>query len=377
MKRFLLFINIAICITLFLFGLWPFSFLPRNQVSWLADKNGIHFQGKGIVYSADLSNSSSKDLFDTDAISIEILLQPEPESIQHTRHRHYAHILTFYHNKNSDLTIGQWKSNLNIRSGPADPTSHKLYKEIGLGNALATDKQRLITITSDRKGTSIYLDDKLARSYPNHSLLKNNKLSGKLVLGNSPAGDNPWTGKIFGLAIYGQSLTEGQVYSHYTSLSSYGKPVFSLNEQPTLLYLFDEQGGTMIHNNTGHLHHLIIPTTLKVPKKIILGLPSRDYWLSRSFLKDSLINILGFVPLGFLLSVYLSQMMHLPKRRIYLTAILLGGGISLAIELLQIYIPARSSSLPDLITNIIGTAMGVILFHALIIINKEFRVIHF
>ena len=43
-------------------------------------------------------------------------------------------------------------------------------------------------------------------------------------------------------------------------------------------------------------------------------------------------------------------------------ALLLGAGISLFIELLQVYLPTRDSSLTDVITNVLGTYIGARLF---------------
>jgi VanZ family protein len=46
--------------------------------------------------------------------------------------------------------------------------------------------------------------------------------------------------------------------------------------------------------------------------------------------------------------------------------VLLGFVFSLAIELLQVYLPTRDSSLLDLICNVVGTLIGVIIFHTIL-----------
>jgi VanZ family protein len=42
--------------------------------------------------------------------------------------------------------------------------------------------------------------------------------------------------------------------------------------------------------------------------------------------------------------------------------LLLGAGISLFIELLQVYLPTRDSSLTDVMNNVLGTYIGARLF---------------
>jgi glycopeptide antibiotics resistance protein len=76
-------------------------------------------------------------------------------------------------------------------------------------------------------------------------------------------------------------------------------------------------------------------------------------------LKDVLINIGGFVPLGFFFCAYFATIHS--WRRAAITTILLGASTSLAIEILQLYIPSRDSGMMDVITNTTGTVLGVAL----------------
>lgn len=70
--------------------------------------------------------------------------------------------------------------------------------------------------------------------------------------------------------------------------------------------------------------------------------------------KNSILNILLFVPLGFFLPVLWE-----PFKRVS-PVILFGLGLSLTIELLQI-LTYRATDVNDLITNVSGTAMGFLL----------------
>ena len=76
-------------------------------------------------------------------------------------------------------------------------------------------------------------------------------------------------------------------------------------------------------------------------------------------LKNSLLNILLFVPLGMILPLVWEK--HRNKKR----TLLFGFGTSLFIELLQI-LTFRATDINDLITNTLGTFVGFILADVLI-----------
>jgi len=68
-------------------------------------------------------------------------------------------------------------------------------------------------------------------------------------------------------------------------------------------------------------------------------------------LKNSILNVLLFVPLGFLLPVLWE------KYRTWKKTVLFGLGMSLVIEVLQIF-TFRATDINDLITNVFGTFLG-------------------
>src|SRR5207248_262794 len=73
---------------------------------------------------------------------------------------------------------------------------------------------------------------------------------------------------------------------------------------------------------------------------------------------DTLLNILGFIPLGFFLCAYLEDAKHYSRRNGFVGAIIFGVLTSLAIELLQVFLPSRDSSLLDVVNNVLGTIAG-------------------
>ena len=74
---------------------------------------------------------------------------------------------------------------------------------------------------------------------------------------------------------------------------------------------------------------------------------------------DLLVNVLAYVPLGFLLA--LTALPWMATRWAALVATLAGAGLSLALETAQGFIPGRVSSNLDLLTNGLGAMVGALL----------------
>jgi len=351
----------AICIVIsagiLLVGLWPFDFRPENKVEWLSDRNGIRFHGKGIVYSPDLLSGPKQTNFREGSITIEIWLQPEIEP-----NRYLPRILSFYDDKKfENFFVGQWKSELILRRRDLSSKKPETHKEIGLRDALPTGQVRFVTITSGTKGTSIYIDGR-RHFFPRYILIpENNRISNYLILGNSPTGESYWTGNLYGLAIYNKELSEEKVFQHFQMLVDRKGFVLPSEESIVALYLFNERSGEHIHDTVNH-HHLLIPSQFQTLQKRILIPPWTDFRFNRSYLMDILTNILGFIPFGFFFSAYLWMKKPRSIYQLLFISLLIGGGLSLSVELIQVYLPTRSSQFTDVITNILGAALGVILF---------------
>ncbi len=173
-------ICLLIITVIFLAGLWPLNFNPANKVEWLKGRNGIHFYGHGIVYTPEALDTSTQNPVAGNSISIELIIQPQKE---HTYS--IERIMSLYDTgKVEDLMIGQWKSSLIIRRGDINSKNRRDFKEIGLGKILQKGKIRFITITSGGNGTSLYLDGKLAKNYPDYTLANQKRaVSEQIVLG--------------------------------------------------------------------------------------------------------------------------------------------------------------------------------------------------
>ena len=73
-------------------------------------------------------------------------------------------------------------------------------------------------------------------------------------------------------------------------------------------------------------------------------------------------NIVGFVPFGCCFYIYFSLVRQ--TKRAALATVILGSTVSLTIEVLQTFLPTRASGVVDLITNTIGTYIGVLSYRA-------------
>ena len=86
---------------------------------------------------------------------------------------------------------------------------------------------------------------------------------------------------------------------------------------------------------------------------------SLDFVLNRGFLRDVLVNLLVYIPVGFFF--VLDERPERPAWLRCLRAALAGAALSLSMEFLQYYFPPREPSLIDALDNTLSAAAGGLL----------------
>jgi len=323
-------------------GLVPFR-RPKNNVTWLKDANGLRFGRMGVVVSDGPFRVEHE-------CSVELWLTSDASQGSST-------LLAFSTPKNPmQLWVRAYHSALLLERWAGD--TQRRHGIVGIDGVFVPRKPLFVTITSGAENTSIYLNGKLARKFPHFRL--DSDCTGQLVLGSSTVSTDLLEGNFYGLAVYQNELAPARVKEHYESWVTLGRPGIAENDAPAAVYLFDEHAGTLARSAVQPGPDLSIPTQYRLVRHHFLEPFWEEFKPSPSFWSDVLVNIVGFIPLGFVFCSYLFSVR--PNGYAALITIIIGFGLSLAIEVLQAYLPTRSSGTTDLITNTLGTYLGVRLY---------------
>jgi hypothetical protein len=327
----------AVLCTILALGLWPFH-VPRNEVDWLRDRPGLWLgRHSTVIGSAALRLPGGGK---GSGGSVEMWLQP-------ARTWDSGAVLAFHAPGNpSQLVLRQSLSDLEIQAG-----APRLYA----GNVFRAGRPVFVTVTAGERGTAVYVDGTGARTAPRFRLSPET-FTGRLVVGDAPGQTDSWNGQVFGLAIYQSELDPAQVRSHFLAWTQKGRPEIAESERSVALYLMDERAGKNVHDKSGSGPELWIPERYTVLDQVLLEPFWREFSFSRSYFGAAMKNVVGFVPFGFAFCAWLTARRF---RRPELAAVVLGAATSLTIEVLQAYLPTRDSGTTDIITNTLGTWVGV------------------
>ena len=333
---------IAVLVVILCLGLWPLH-VPVNDVSWLGSRNGLRLgHYSTVVGSAPLAAPEAVDG------SVEIWLQP-------ARIWNEGTFLSFSQpDPFAGLRMKQFLTDFELEKRSLGKT-----ERISVAEVFRPKRPRFITVTSAASGTVIYLDGVAAKSTPGFRYSPE-EFAGRLILGDAPGQSDSWAGMLFGAAVYRTELTSEQVLSHYRNWSETGNPRAGAAEHCVALYPMNERTGTLAHNLAGSAGELRIPPKYVVVDQIFLEPVWQEFSPSTAYWSAVFKNVVGFLPVGFVFYAYLTAVRGV--RRGVLITTLSGTLISLTIEVLQAFLPTRDSGTSDLITNTLGTWLGVLLY---------------
>jgi hypothetical protein len=339
-------------------GLWPFNFRPQNGVKVLPGV-GLRIDRNGQILSTEPWHIKNQ----TSQFSVEFWFRPAG-----TGYAYDSAVLSLSSPGVANFAIGQSGRDLYAAVSIPNANRDAVLRKLWLDGACARDRPLLVTVVSSAEGVVVYLDGHATRSFPVSVAART--LSGTIILGHTPSGDQPWSGDLFGVALYDRKLSAGEVIHHIEQWR--GGKTQELKEQEGAVGLYDlRTASTSLVRNLGpYGPDLVIPKTFHARSKHTLGWPAT--W-NNSTVADALENIAGFMPMGFLFVLAVGGITRRSLARVSIAAISAAALLSLSIELLQVYLPSRDSSLADLLTNILGAALGSALAIALISRRKHLR----
>lgn len=337
-------LTVGIWIGIFVAGLWPFNFVPKNRIRWLPGGEGLRFDGYGQVFSS-VPMFPPRGPHGAAEATIELVFTPSKS------YNDASTVFALVNQNEVSFAIGQSLTDLFLQ-GFFTQGGGKPVVKLWIDDVCAHAQELFVTVTLDNHHVDVYLDGQLARSFPVST--QANTLSGKILVGHSVEGGGQWSGSVARLAIFDGTVDAAEIsrrYGEWTKTRHLDRDV----NHGGAAYEFVKPAGDFVSNVGETGPDLTIPKTFRLSKPTVLGWPDH---LDRSVAIDAAVNIAGFVPFGLATCLCLRFWTGWSISRCVAMAILIGASVSLAIELLQVFLPTRDSSLADLVTNILGTTIG-------------------
>jgi len=262
-------------------------------------------------------------------------------------------VLSIVKDNKVTFAIGQSLTDVYLQASVI-PAASEPTKKLYIDRACEQPNELFITVTLDTNDVAVYIDGQLVRSFP--MSIQGDNLSGIVVLGHAVTSSPPWGGAVARVAILEGVLDVVDIDHRYQQWirnrhlepnashwgSEYELAVATAGVVPSITHVGPD---------------LIIPKTFRPLTPTVFGWPDH---INRSAIIDAVINILGFIPFGLTTCLCIRSWTRWSFSRCVLTTLLVGASVSFAIEVLQVLLPSRDSSLADLMANIAGSSIGAV-----------------
>jgi len=339
--------------TIFAAGLHSGQEQRRNEVTWLEEHPGLRFDGHGIAISEALDANALPTSRRTRAFSLVLDLR----FLDTPAARGFEHVVTLFGRaEHTQLVVGRWRNSLITTNGNDYDYARRLPR-LTADLDDGTGPWHLVVLSSGELGSALYVDGIRTAVMAERLALPEGPTGLHLIVGNSAYGNMPWHGMIRGFAVVPGAMSAEAA----AGLTASGSPRPAIDElglpDPWLLFAFREGEGTTTWSSGSQ------PASLGFAAERSLLRP--DFFrpgLARASGEDVVLNLLGFMPLGFLSALFLLQKGS-PLLAVA-AALLLGFVLSATVETAQAWLPMRHSSVLDLALNTLGSTLGAALVPA-------------
>lgn len=332
-KQRVLLLAIVLVVTLFA-GLYPKDYDFRNHVERTSAGNGLTFEKYGVAFTEPIIDEVLAESLNEEGFQISLTLGPEAD-----KQEGFAFIAQIHSGDDrTQLVIGRWSEYLIVMNG--DDYKHRLKHPRISARLSETQRNKgvEILIQSGSRGSVIELKDLLVVRRSNVKLaIPSSPHAARIVLGNSVGGTHSWAGEMRRFEIRPAGATS----------------------DPIVAFDMDQIAGNKVPDSGAVGGVLNIPRKDVIVERDLLEWPiNHQFELNRSFVSDFILNLFGFVPFGVALTGVL-RWRGFPRVKCLITVSLAAVLVSLLIEYAQTWVPSRSSSLLDLVLNIVGGTVGV------------------
>lgn len=358
--RILALVALSIVIVILFFGLWPHSWPNINDAQLLPSEGTLRFQGSGIAYTDQVPSLNSEDSPD----NFTMHLSMAPETVLRNG---FKPILMFSNGDDlSQFTIWNWGASLIVMNGNDYNYARKMPRISAL-NSLNAKENLFLTISTDDRGTRLFINGGIVTETKGLQLtIPYTGKPPRLIFGNSVYGKHGWTGNLRYFALYAKSFSDEDVRQYYSRWLTDNDTLANSSSDVRLLYRFNTIENQRIPSQSRPNVPLHLPLKIMVFKRTFLTMPPYDFKANRSFWTDTILNFLGFIPLGAVACTWLHQKTTFPRKKTIFLSIAFCFTLSLTIEIIQGWLPHRSSSLLDLILNTLGSLLGILIITLLL-----------
>lgn len=353
----------VILVLMLVAGLNPREYPSLNQVSLSSGCPGLVFIAHGVAYTKPFISKLDAAAIAKNGMTTEIAVKLVESTDQ------FGAIAVFHNgDDDSQWFLGQWRSYIILMNGD-DYSYKRRLPRIAVDTSKLATNEFLLTITSNLAGSTFYLNGE--RFSKKAGFVQALPVGGRLVLGNSVYGKKPWRGTISSLAFYKAAFGPKSIRDRFAEWKQSGEYLPNESEERWLLYRFDEDKGTRVLDHSGHEIHLDIPEETTILKRTFLSRNLDLPLVEQLTTWDAGLNLFGFLPLGLVLASLLAA--RGIRRRLFLLIVVTsaGFGLSIGIEFIQVWMPARSSTVLDLALNTTGAMAGA-LFYCLLLSGRGF-----